>query len=155
MMYSVNITEVSIPFKRERTLQDTQKKRTASRVPLLFRFPSNGKGHCKWVGSAGPSGSVLFLFPSNGKGHCKIRDQQGLNASKFYLFQFPSNGKGHCKFDRGVVFILCHPGFLFPSNGKGHCKLIAGVVVIVGTGFYSLQTGKDIARADGKVKRAV
>ena len=112
---------VSIPFKRESTLQ-------VQYVDMIivngesFHSLQTGKHIASQRLSARNAGlSRRFPFPSNGKAHCK-RSWCRYKTVPTVGFPFPSNGKAHCKVNVGSAIGANQAVFPFPSNGKAHCK---------------------------------
>ena len=135
---------VSIPFKRERTLQVKSKRLQNGRGIRSFYSLQTGKDIASYVfNQSHIENFARFYSLQTGKDIARLLDQAAKKINEL-VFLFPSNGKGHCKSFASFLW-LESVQFLFPSNGKGHCKDTDKDADTDEKSFYSLQTGKDIA----------
>ena len=113
---SARLKHVSIPFKRERVSQSMTTD--VAQFKKAFQFPSNGKGYLNQAPIKMSAKVGAFQFPSNGKGYLN----SGSAATWWRLstsFNSLQTGKGISIY--GVSFFsLVLPWFQFPSNGKGY-----------------------------------
>ena len=119
---SLNLTRVSIPFKRESIYKVTINSNSKTHETPAFQFPSNGKAYTKADEGSNPHAYRReFQFPSNGKAYTKS-NQSDLKIPAPISFQFPSNGKAYTKLFCAPVTGPPRNWFQFPSNGKAYTK---------------------------------